>query len=97
MSTFDSLQQLLAETDVPQPVRTDLVEVARFPGSWVVQLAEHSQLGSNADVDDVVHVVEGVIGLRDRAEREAREAGEDRVTADRVDRAAGVVRKAVSV
>jgi chlorophyllide a reductase subunit Z len=35
--------------------------------------------------------------LRDRAEREAREAGEDRVTAARVDRAAGVVRKAVSV
>ena len=35
--------------------------------------------------------------LRDRAEREAREAGEDRVTAARVDRAAGVTRKAVSV
>ena len=50
MSTFDSLQHLLADE---RSVRMPAAEVCRIPGSWVVQLAEHSPLGSHASVDDV--------------------------------------------
>jgi len=51
MSTFESLQHLFADDQSPQAA--PFANTHRFPGAWVVQLAEGAALGSDAPVDDV--------------------------------------------
>ncbi len=60
MSTFESLEHLFADGGAASS--NDVL--VRIPGSWVVQLAETSPLGSTASVDDV-HTATVVV-TRDR-------------------------------
>jgi chlorophyllide a reductase subunit Z len=95
---FDALFHIL-------PLGTDMDRVDPTPTGTVAPDARsldwdedaRERLAERVADEPVLIQISVAKRLRDRAEREAREAGEDRVTAARVDRAAGVVRQAVSV
>jgi len=95
---FDALFHILplgTDMDRVEPTPTGTVAPDARSLDWDEDARE--RLAERVADEPVLIQISVAKRLRDRAEREAREAGEDRVTAARVDRAAGVVRQAVSV
>ena len=94
---FDALFHIL-------PLGTDMDRVAPTPTGTLApdarsldwDEAARERLAEIVAAEPVLIQISAAKRLRDRAEREAREAGEDRVTEARIARAAGDIKQAVT-